>query len=78
MRRSSARGNLARTVASAKVVQKRLLQPFAQHFGRMRQLSGRSSVNLVKDIIRAETARRGISYEQLAETLAELGYMTRR
>ena len=30
-------------------------------------------VNLVKGILRAEMTRRGISYEQLAERLAEIG-----
>lgn len=30
-------------------------------------------VNLVKGILRAEMARRGITYEQLAQRLAELG-----
>lgn len=30
-------------------------------------------VNLVKGILRAEMTRRGITYEQLAEKLAELG-----
>ena len=30
-------------------------------------------VNLVKGILRAEMARRGMTYEQLAEKLAEIG-----
>ena len=30
-------------------------------------------VNLVKGILRAEMTRRGVTYEQLAEKLAELG-----
>jgi Domain of unknown function (DUF6471) len=36
-------------------------------------MGGSPRVNLVKGILRAEMARRGMTYEQLAEKLAEIG-----